>query len=431
MRHAASHNSCFRCGAASPLSQPQQQQQPRQQQQQQQQQLRPAHASGGVASTPPALPPSAKRVRIEPPAKKVLDKQLVSFQDPLENPLLEDHVLMALDDLAATRPELDWSLPVAGPCVAAVHEMLDALPATHAFNKDSSKDEAVALARKGAESALVELGTAQQDVSLAAGMSGKMQEFLAAAVTDAQSAVQSTKEALELAEKSSSSLTKLSHAALDKVRALAQEKHEHWLAMFDRKTLAVQAATEELTSDLDEAICALNMQKEELKEKSRGHELAWQAHKEDSLAAHATRVQELRQLMTEKPPSVSALDGAAVAAVCSGFASGSEMEAIRLHVTALARQLEEQAAAHKLQLTVIHREALDKVTSWQKHCDGLVAERELLKSALPPQAAPLSAEETTARASAAAAVRKDQDAVAESAGAEAMQTAEENAQQHY
>ena len=381
MTHSGKHATCFRCGAARPL-------------------LGTYAAAPMVVPQPqqpkPQIEPSAKRVRFD---KEALDKQLEA--DPLE-----DQFGMALDDVAALRPELDWSLPVAGPCVAAVHEMLDALPATHASNKDSSQDEAVALARKGAESAMGALSTAQQDLSLAAGMSSKMQELLATAVTEAQSAVQTTKEALELAEKSTSSLAKLSHAALDKVRALAQEKHEHWLARMDRKTLAVQEATEALSSDLDAAIRGLNLQKEELKEKSKSHERAWLAHKEDSLAAHATRVQELRQLMAEKPPNVSALDGAAVVAVMSTD-SVSEMEKLRQQMTALSSQMQKQAEDHSAQLRAAARMHDSKMEQWKLHCEGISAESSLLRASLPPAAETMNQEETQQRLAHVAAVKVD------------------------
>ena len=373
------------------------------------------------------MEPSAKRVRFGLDDAAEQESAVVAVEDAT--------IAMALDDLADLDPALDWSGAVAGPDLVSITAVLRARP--------SEKKDAVVPLDDGMEEARASLIVHQQAVEDAKadhvateGMSQRLRKLTADALSVAETLMTSQAALVEEKAKTLSPQVR-TYADWDKKRALAAANLADWETRVDRRRQSMASQVDSMLELITDASEALAMQRDDLMHQHKAYGIAWDVAEAVTRAAHEGKVAELTRQTVAVAPTLATLAAPPLtppATLAPGSsAAGFQIELDRMRV--LVKELESRLEQQVQHTTSIMKDAEARhsstVEGWTRHCAGLTAETSLLKSALPPQAAPLSAEETTARASAAAAVRKDQEAVVESAGAEAMQTAEENAQQHY
>ena len=362
-KHPGWHTACFPC----------------QQQQQQQQQQQPLPTLGLQ------LAPRAAAV---PSAVELLGEQAMD---------------MALEDSAL-------KLQVSGPELLALWSKLEVpeekaggslgVPAATPDELLRTKETAVAEATKELET-LQGLNVSSHIVSAA-------QAHLVSC-TKVLTAAQQVAEANSTAQPS--------FAKLDRLRANAVETHVAWRARMRTKASAAWEDVEHALTAISHAEQALAAQKLALTARHTAYAEAWDRINTAVEAGHLDKIAKVEVQIS------SCQDAPAPVAKKARYHGDDDtsdtlllarkeesLTALRSDMQAqmdlLNQRLADQAAAHNQQLTAVHREAADKVSSWQRHCDSLTAEREILKAALPPQPEPLSPTEKDERIALAEAAKE-------------------------
>ena len=179
----------------------------------------------------------------------------------------------------------------------------------------------------------------------------------------------------------------------DSKRAMLAKAHSAWRSKADTKHKEALQSVNELSTQILAAASVLEDLEVALRYRYEAHFEAW---RQINAAAEERQLAKLH-LVQEQCDS---LRGAALPLAHST----TEIEKIRAQMVALNTRMEEQAALHARQMRTVIAEAEEQMASWVRHSEGLTAERELLKSALPAAAVPLSQEETAGRLASAALV---------------------------
>ena len=178
-------------------------------------------------------------------------------------------------------------------------------------------------------------------------------------------------------------------AAQNHIAALTAAR-DAWHARVRTKAEATAADVTFMESSYDEAMAALQSQKARLSERAAQHVIEWNKVNDNMLEMHAKRIAAAGERASE-------LGAVAATTPTVNPAESQAVAELRAEMVRLNQRLEQQTAAHTLQLTAVHREAEVKVMSWQKYCEGLKV-----------STAEMSPAEREQRATHSAAVRLDQ-----------------------
>ena len=263
---------------------------------------------------------------------------------------------------------------VMGPDVVALFQQLEARPKVTAEEKGFAAK--LAAAREAANSA-------KEDVAAAASLSVAMR-------TAAAKIEEDTTKTLAALEAKVWPQKTLTAAELDVKRAEAFESKVGFEERSAKRVATMQEDVIVMVQEIHSARKALQEQGAALELAASQYRMFWEEHDSKVVAGLQQKVDsckgQLTEALADAPPSPAPVED-----------QTAEMERIRPQMVALSTRLEEQAAVRALQMRTVIAEAAETMAGWKRHCEGVTAETELVKSALPAAAVPLSQEETAER----------------------------------
>lgn len=199
-------------------------------------------------------------------------------------------------------------------------------------------------------------------------MSARAVAILSEAVVSASDAVIVLETELAELRKSSKDLSLQSHAEVDKKRALAASALEAWQFRVQRRAHAVECEYDVAALAIDDAIAALEAQREDLSARKKEHAAAWQVEVLRLSAVHEEKISELTLLVSSKAaflPSTS---------LPSLPIENEDLTELRFLVTSLQGQLASQQEEMRAAMARAEANHAGVIAQWKEaHAVALLA----------------------------------------------------------
>ena len=149
--------------------------------------------------------------------------------------------------------------------------------------------------------------------------------------------------------------------------------HEGWAVRKEKKKKAMECAADEAAEEIENAILALEAQRDELSEKRKNHAALWLQHTNRLETAHTDRVHELVLLMEDKQPSPQS-PMAVDPNIHAAGVSVSQMQDLADLRAEMQAQIRSQLEAHTALVAENNARFESAIARWERHCESLSAQ---------------------------------------------------------